>query len=167
MPSISWLKYQRPSVKRGVSTSTPKYLLFSVLTGNSVGWAFVFLVCLEEECRLSWLKCDQSYPRWLLAAQGFLRSTQWASGTKSIICGGLRCVLRPCTCAGVSELPELARLLILWTVRCQISRRNLLIRDCITHHWAGIRRSLSCCFSLLKKPCTPYVTLIWSWICEV
>lgn len=30
-----------------------------------------------------------AYPRWLPMAQGFLRSIQWASGTKSIICGCL------------------------------------------------------------------------------
>lgn len=55
-------------------------------------FSFGFWCCLEEVCRLSWLKYDLSIQDGCSSAQGFLLSIQWASGTKSFVCGDLQFV---------------------------------------------------------------------------
>lgn len=55
-------------------------------------FSFGFWCCLEEVCRLSRLKYDLSIQDGCSSVQGFLLSIQWASGTKSFVCGDLQFV---------------------------------------------------------------------------
>lgn len=86
--------------------------------------------CLGRGMQVILAQVWSAYPRWPLMTQGFLRCVQWASGTKSIICGCLREATSPAQvysgrfyCCTTSWLGALSRYATL-TLR---PRDNLLI----------------------------------------